>query len=197
MSNNDSNPKSVAAAALKLVEVLTPLNSEERQRALISAMAIFGDTPPTAKSLGLASHKEHDLNLETVANGICPKALVWMKKNSITREELDHVFSMDENSIDIIAAEMPGKSKREQTVQAYIICGVGTFIRTGETTFTDKDARTLCIKIGAYDQANHSKSIKELGNFVTGTKDSGWKITNPGLSEGAKIIKELTSTAGA
>jgi len=190
MSTEDSILKSVAAATPKLVQLLTPLTREGRQRALISAMAIFGETPPSAKPL--RELFEGDANQDaTIGDGICPKALSWLKKNSITREQLEHVFSIEKDAIDTIASNMPGKNKRQQTIQAYVICGAAIFLRSGEVKFTDKDARALCVKVGAYDVAHHAENMKEFGNFVTGTKDTGWKITNPGLNEAAKTIKEL------
>ncbi|MEJ0089712.1 MAG: hypothetical protein WDM80_08225 [Limisphaerales bacterium] len=115
-----------------------------------------------------------------------------MKKNQIIREELEHVFAIDKDSIDIIAARLPEKTKSKQTIQAYVLCGVAAFLRKGEMVFSDIDARALCEKVGCYDAKNHMTNIgaKRLGNLISGTKE-GWKITNPGLTEGAKIIKLL------
>jgi len=92
---------------------------------------------------------------------------------------------------------MPEKTKAKQTVQAYVLCGIAAFLLTGEYGFTDIDARALCEKVGAFDLNNHATNTKKFTNLITGSKDSGWKITNPGLSEGAKIIKKLTPGAPA
>jgi hypothetical protein len=131
------------------------------------------------------------------SGGISGKAIVWMKKNSITRDQLEHVFSVEDNSIDVIAARMPANGKRQQTLQAYVICGLKTFLRTGEPAFTDSEARELCSKVGCYDVANHSNYRKAFGNLLNGSKDSGWKLTNPGLSEAVKIVKALIPEAVA
>jgi hypothetical protein len=191
MSIEDSILKSVVAATPKLVQLLTPLTPEGRQRAIASAMMVFGETPSFKKT------KEDDNDATTAGEGICPKAAVWMKKNVITREQLEHVFSIDKDAIDIIAAKMPGKGKAKQTVEVYVLCGVAIFLKTGEMSFTDECARKLCEKVGACDKTNHAANIKKFGNLITGSKDSGWKITNPGLLAGSKIIKQLIPEASA
>lgn len=187
MSTEDSILKSVAAATPKLVQLLTPLTPEGRKRAIASAMMIFGETAPSTYS-----SKETDRQEPlAVGDGISHKAAAWMKKNNITREQLEHVFSIDKNAVDIIAAKMPGKGRAKQTVEVYVLCGVVTFLQSGELNFTDEYARSLCEKVGACDKANHAANIKKFGNLITGSKGSGWKLTNPGLSEGANIIKQL------
>ncbi|HXI73915.1 MAG TPA: hypothetical protein VNN22_26535 [Verrucomicrobiae bacterium] len=188
MSANPENPmKLVLEAVPKIVEVLTPLSSEERQRAIAAAMLLFGEPAPNIGSAKAPSRDQYP----AAEDGISGKALAWMKKNSITREQLDHVFCIENGAIDVIASKMPTFGKRQQTVQAYIICGLKSFLKTGEPTFSDDEGRELCSRVGCYDVANHSNYRKALGNFISGSKESGWRLSNPGLSEGAKIVKQL------
>jgi hypothetical protein len=191
MATEDQILKSVAAATPKLVQLLTPLTPEGRQRAIASALMVFGESLSSA-----TRQKDKDADVVSgshaaAGEGICQKAAAWMKKNALSREQLEHAFSIDRDSIDVIASQMPQKTVSKQVVQAYVICGVAAFLKTGELAFTDKDARRLCEKVGAYDQANHATYTKKFANLITGSKEAGWKLTNPGLSEGVKIIKEL------
>ena len=190
MSEGKANPKAVAAAVVKLEQILRALVPEDRQRAVTAAMTLFGEP-------ALIPKKQNQEEAPQPEGGISGKALAWMKKTGITREQLEHVYSIEDDVIDVIAAKMPGKSKRQQTVQAYAICGLRSFLRTGELGFTDKDARELCDRVGCYDSPNHSNYMKALGNLVSGTKDSGWRLTNPGLSECAHIVKQLLPEATA
>jgi hypothetical protein len=194
-TNPENSIKLVLEAIPKIVHVLTPLSSEERQRAISAAMLLFGETAPTpSASLKTLKSEEHPPD----EGGISGKGLLWMKKNALTREQLEHVFSIDSDSIDVITSNLPGKSKRQQTVQAYVLCGLKSFLRTGETSFSDKEGRELCDKkVGCYDSPNHSNYMKAFGNFLSGSKETGWKLTNPGLSEAAQIVKQLMSTATA
>lgn len=124
--------------------------------------------------------------------GVSDRASIWMRQNQISREQLDQIFSIEMNPVELIAPSLPGDSKRKQAVQAYIMCGMCSFIRSGELTFTDANARALCERIGCFDSGNHTNVIRAFGNLITGSKDAGWRLTNPGLSEAAKIIKQLT-----
>ncbi len=190
MSDENRISKLALEAVPKLFNLLSPLSAEERQRAIKATLILFGQ-PET--------HSKVDTHQEQMepSGGISGKAIVWMKKNSISRDQLEHVFSIEDDSVDVIAARMPASGKRQQTVQAYVICGLKTFLKTGDPAFTDSEARELCSKVGCYDVANHSNYRKAFGNLLNGSKDSGWKLTNPGLSEAVKIVKSLTPEAVA
>lgn len=191
MSSEPNNPS--VEAALKLVQLLAPLTHEERDRAIAAAKILLGHptsstpTPAPAQEPGGISDN----------GSVSPKASAWMKKHSITRDQLEQVFAIDGNMIDVIASSMPGTSKRQQTVEAYVICGLKSFLQSGEPGFTDKEAREVCVRVGCYDTPNHSNYIKALGNLATGSKESGWKLSNPGISKAAEIVKELTQDAHA
>src|SRR5690242_2949247 len=106
MSLENSNPSSVSKAVLeavpKLVEVLSPLSLEDRQRAISATMVLFGHSVPiaTIHSPKAAAHVEQIPS----EDGVSAKASLWMKKYGITRQQLDHVFSIEADSIDVIAA---------------------------------------------------------------------------------------------
>jgi hypothetical protein len=185
MSDEKISTKSVVAAVPKLVQLLEPLTPDERQRAISAAMILFGQSAPN-QSGNQSVGEAHE-----VGEGICAKAASWMKKNAITREQLDHVFSIEADSIDVIAARMPESSKKKQTAQAYVLCGVRSFLRNGDLNFSDADARELCNRVGCYDAPNHAAYTTSFGNLITGSKEPGWRLTNPGLSVGAQIIKQL------
>ncbi len=189
MSTPKQNPATAVEAVPQLVQLLSDLPASERQKALSAAMILLGDSLPEPSIHG---GRSGPTPLAKSIDGISPKAASWMTRSGLSQEQLEHVFSIETDSVDVIAAKMPGNSKRHQTVQSYVICGLGSFLRTGETSFTDKDARELCQKIGCYDSPNHSNAMKALGNFVHGSKDAGWKLTAPGLTEAAKIVKELS-----
>ncbi len=103
-----------------------------------------------------------------------------MSKYSVTEAQLEHVFSIDADSVDVIAAKLPGKSKRQQTVQAYLLCGLKSYLRTGEVTFSDKEAREICDKVGCYDIANHSNYLKAFGNLSAAVKTRAGDSQIPG-----------------
>ncbi len=173
---------SIASAVTRLVEILSPLAAEERDRAILAMMSIFGQTAPDSRPVRAAS---------LVHNAISPKASAWLRRNNVTLGELENIFSIDESGVAIIASAMPGRGKREQTVQAYLMCGLCAFLSSGEPQFSDEAARKLCEDFGCLDRANHTKIYGQFGNRITGSRETAWKLTTPGLIGSAEVVKAL------
>ena len=88
--------------------------------------------------------------------------------------------------------DVPGKSKKEKTLNTYILTGLGTFLATSQKDFDDAVAREFCQTIGCYDNANHAAHLKDFkGSELTGNKNKGYTITKPGIKKGAALVKEL------
>ena len=189
MAKQTSKSNAVAAVA-KLVEILTPLPAEDRTRAISAATILLGESGSSRSAVGFKG-EDGGSGLQ----GVSAKGIGWMKKNGVGDQLLDHTFSIDKDGIDVIAARMPGKSKRQQTLETYIICGLRAFLQSGEPAFGDREARELCQRIGCYDSANHYNYVKGFGNRIAGSKDSGWRLTNPGLGQAAHIVKQLAEGA--
>lgn len=179
----------IIEAMSKIVEILAPLSTEDRGRVIRAAMTILGDAQPALGAIGTAAP---EVDQEGGEENLPPRARVWMKQNDVAIGELQQVFHISEGTVEVIAAHMPGKTKKEQTYSAYILTGLAQLLLTGVPSFQDKPARALCESSGCYDSANHSAHIKDRGNEFTGTKDKGWILTAPGLKRAAAIIKELS-----
>lgn len=184
----ESAQKTIDATA-KLVEILGPLDSEQRNRAVSAALVLLGE--PNGTHVQQKSDRQREL-IEDPLPGLSPKASGWAKKHGINVEQLEHVFAIEADGVEVIAARAPGKSKRAQTIESYILCGLASFFKNGDPSFSDEDARDLCRKLGAYDTPNHFNYVKGLGNLVSGSKEAGWKLTNPGLARAAEVVKELS-----
>ncbi len=193
MSSDDSVSKAAVEAVPKLVALLEPLPPEGRERAISAAMILLGASSP---SLPYARTSAGDDQIKH-GEGISAKALVWMQRSSIMRNQLEQVFSIEEDAVHVIARKVPGKSKREQTLEAYLLCGLQSYLRTGEPAFADNDARDLCERMGCFDGGNHSNFTKAFGNLIHGSKSAGWKVTNPGLDRASQIVRELAGDNGA
>jgi hypothetical protein len=175
-------------ATAKLVEILNGLDTEQRRRAISAALVLLGDSDH-----GLKEAREKPREAATdVLHSVSPKAQAWAKKNGLSLDQLEQVFAIDDEGVEIIAARLPDKSKRSQTIGAYILCGLASYLEKGDPSFADDAARSLCKKLGAYDSPNHFNYVKGLRNLVTGSKEAGWKLTNPGLAHAAEIIRQLT-----
>ena len=173
-------------AMTKVVEVLSPLSSEDRLRVINAALALLGDAQPKAARQGLGGPAVDDEELGAMS----PRVKSWMSQNGISNGELQQVFHIAGGEAEVIAA-IPGRSKKEQTYNAYILAGLGQLLSTGSAAFTDKAARALCESSGCYDSANHAAHLKDKGSEFTGSKEKGWTLTAPGLKRAAEIVKEL------
>jgi hypothetical protein len=176
-------------AMTKLVDILTPLPSEERARVIRAALVLLGGAQSEASSMadmtgGPEGRPDEHIQLP-------PRARAWIKQNGISDAELQQVFLIADGRVEVIASHMPGKNKKEQTHNAYILTGIGELLLTGNASFLDKSARALCESSGCYDRANHSANVKERGNEFSGTKERGWVLTPPGLKRAAEIIKDM------
>lgn len=179
-------PTNAVEAATLLVGILQDLSAEEQKRAISAALILLGQPLPPASENGQGSN-----SFEAI-EGLSPKAWQWMQKYSVSEEQLSQVFAISPDEVDVIASTLPSDSKRQQTVEAYLLCGLRSLVRTGEGRFDDREARMLCERLGFYDQANHSNYMKAIGNLLSGSKDAGWKLTIPGAEKAAQVVKKLT-----
>lgn len=173
--------RTIAQIVGSIVDELSPLSSEERKRAVQAAMTLLGEETIKASA-----------PIEEVAIGterLSTRTRAWMKQNEISMDKLQQTFLIDNDNAEVIAT-IPGSNKKEQTRNAYILMGIGRFVLTGEQKFDDASARSLCQRFGFYDSANHAKYTKGNSEF-TGSSQSGWTITQPGLKAGAALIKTI------
>lgn len=191
-TSSDSSAKTSALmkATMGLVDLLNPLDSEERKRAVQAAFALLGDVVPATK--GAAEADEGSAG-DSKDLAVSAKAELWMKQNGVSGQALEQIFHLEGGNADFIGGEMPGKSDKEKSLNAYVVCGLASFIATGEPKFTDQQARKLCTEAGCYDPNNHGTYIKAKGNSFVGSKEKGWSLTAPGLKVAAKIIQDLTA----
>lgn len=176
----------------KIVDLLTPLSSEDRARVISASRTLLGEPGVDGMHRGDAGAGEPGV-VEEAALTATGKAKTWQKQNAITADQLGQVFHSADGKTDVIAAEIPGKNKKEKTLNAYVLSGIKGLLSSGEAKFTDKDARELCTSAGCYDSANHASTLKDKGNWFTGTKEKGWTLTAPGLKHGAQLVKGLTA----
>ena len=178
----------------EIVELLTPLDSAERTRAIKASLVLLDEEVPTGPSRVGADSGTSPLEDAGETSMLPTRARTWMKQTGVSLEELQQVFHLADGSAEVIAGEIPGKNKKEKTYNAYVLTGLSKLLSTGAAAFDDKTARGLCESSGCYDKANHSVTIKDRGNEFTGTKEKGWTLTAPGLKRAAALVKEMTKS---
>ncbi len=186
----------IAQIATKICALLDPLSSEDRRKAINGSLTMLGEA-----SGGAAADRNGASGLRTPAadgagshqdmSGVHARAITWMKQNGLNQEQVEQVFDTTSDGIRVIISEVPGKGRKEQTHNAYVLLGISRFLATGDATFEDAAARQLCTDLGCLDLPNHSKFMGDKGNVLTGSKKAGWKLTAPGLKHGVGLIKQV------
>lgn len=175
-----------------IINVLKPLTSEERQRTVGAAMLFLGETA-LSKHKAPASDTQRDSGDDE--GDYPPQVTKWMKQNGISAEELDRVYHFNEDgTFDLLHA--PGRSKKEQTQNTYVLTGLGKYLTTNQRTFDDATARDFCEKIGCIDPKNHATNVKDNSAEYSGDKGKGYSLTNVGIKRGAALVKEVASAGG-
>jgi hypothetical protein len=177
----------VAEAATEVVNLLTAFSSEERHRVVRAALTLLGEANGAA-----AAHDPYEAN----SGAVPARAQAWLKQNGLEREQLDDVFQIDGDRVELIVAAVPGRTDKERTLNTYVLTGVARLLATGDSAFDDKTARKHCKDLGCYNETNHSSYIKDRGNRIGGSKEGGWKLTAPGLAHAATLIKEIARSSG-
>jgi hypothetical protein len=192
-------PNPLADATSKLLDVLSPLESQDRLRVVQAVLTLLGENSSVKAAVAAVKNREtqdqsaasdDDASEEFPAQG---KA--WLRKHSVSREQLEHALHIDKGKVQPIALPGTATKKIDQVQAAYLVQGIAALLETGEAGFSDEAARTSCEHFGCYDSTNHAKYVKSLGNRLTGSKSTGWKLTAPGLAAAAELIKQTLSNA--
>ncbi|HEY7246567.1 MAG TPA: hypothetical protein VH678_22065 [Xanthobacteraceae bacterium] len=174
-----------------IITALTPLTSEQRRRTVDAAMLFLGEKTAAEQIEPRLTARDGDA---ADNDGLPPQATKWMKQHGVSEEELERTFHFNgDGTFDI--HDVPGKSKKDRTLNAYVLTGLGKFLSSNDRAFDDSTAREFCEKLGCYDPANHSVHIKAKGAEFSGDKAKGFTLTTIGMKRGAVIVKELASAA--
>lgn len=184
--------KKIMSAIEGIVEILGPLQSDERHRAIQGALVVLREGAPNSEDFSGSPTRDSGVSIDTP-----PRGKLWIKQNGITSDHLLQVFDISDGAATVIAAQLSGKNNAEKAIKAYVLTGIAALLISGESNFSDKAARKLCETFGCYDSTNHSKYLKEKNNYLVGDKDKGWKLTAPGLKYAGITVKELAGLGDA
>lgn len=176
----------IADVAGRVVKLLQPFSSEDRQRVVSASLTLLGETS------GPGSQIDRPNNQSGHSAAVGTRARTWMRQNSLSAADIEQAFHVENGQAEVIISDIPGKDKREKTRNAYVLTGVANLLVQDSPAFADEAARTLCVSAGCFDSGNHATALKAKGNLFSGSKGSGWTVTAPGLKHAATLIKGLS-----
>jgi len=196
--SNSATTAKIMEITTKVVKMLAPLGSNERQQVVQASLTLLGEPSVGSRSSeepkSLYGDGRSGKGLSRGTSGLPASANAWAEQNGITSEQLEEVFHADGGNVSVIG-NVPGKNTKAKTLNAYVLQGVVQLLASGAGNFDDKSARQLCQNQGCYNAANHAVYLGATGNILTGSKAKGWKLTAPGLKRGAELVKEMTKGA--
>jgi hypothetical protein len=179
-----------AELALTIYNLLFPHDSELRRRVLQSAMTLLGEAAvqvPRSTSESRSSLEGFD----DIPLGV--KASKWIQRHGLTRRMLEEVFHLTGESVDLIASTAPGASKKEMTVNCYLLCGIRGLLKDDVPSLNEADVLATCKRLAAYDRNNHTTNRLAVGNRMSGSRPT-FTLTGPGEAAAAELIKHMGGT---
>jgi hypothetical protein len=184
---------SITQTVTDLFEILDPLSTDDRQRAIKAVFALLGDAPPVAvASSPLVTQPRTDGGGNQPAlSGLGPRAAMWAAQHRLDREVLERVFYFHDGKVDIHVTSVPGSSRREKTINCYLLVGARALLASDAPRFDDHEAIMLCKHTTAYDKNNHPTYRGALGPRATGSRQDGFDLTGPGLKEAGELVASI------
>jgi hypothetical protein len=171
----------------KVYQLLKALEADERNRVFAAVRALFGDVDQrVASQVGKAG--------TSVVGGVYPPAAErWLVQNAITQHQIEQVLHVSEGSVELIVGEVPGETKKQQSINCYLLLGLKELFGSGVPKFSDNEAIALCQHMGCYDRSNHSATRKSFGNVLAGSRENGYTLPAPGLRAVAELVGRLAT----
>ncbi len=177
----------------EIYALLEPLESEDRKKVVSSALTLMGEqSTPKNPVTGSSGLNESD---DTGESECGPKVKRWMKRNNISLEHIEELFHIENGVVEIIAGDIPGSGKKQQTERCYLLSGIRSYLETDEPKFTESEVVELCKHMGCHDSANHYKTRGGLGKYVAGKKQTGFTLPAPGLKAAAALVVQLSNAS--
>ena len=126
--------------------------------------------------------------------GISPVAKKWMRRNSLSEQQLSAIFSLGTEEIDLVAESVPGKNKRARSKEVLLLLGIAKYLSGGAARFTHAEAKEACIHYDAYDRANFAAGVKKFSGEITGSASEGYQLNARGITAATKLIKQMTNS---
>ena len=192
MEDAADTTKTAAQLTMEILKIAEGNSNEVLKRSFQAVLLLRGEVqnfaeqnkPPTGQNLNSNAGEFADTK-------IGPKALKWIQRNGITRAQLDEVFHLSGETIELTASGVPGSSKRDMTVNCYLLMGIRGLLQFDEPKLNESDTLVQCKRLTAYDKNNHTTLRKYVGNRITGTKPD-FLLTGPGETAAAVLIKQMT-----
>jgi hypothetical protein len=192
--NPGTTPKNPAELALELYTLLAPHPADTRVKAMHAAMTLLDDELPQSKATNRSGGGDTSGSAGEFADlNLGPRAQKWVQRHGVTRGMLDEIFHITSEGVEVTASAVPGTSKREMTLNCYLLEGLRGLLRSDQPLLNEQDAIATCKRLTAYDKNNHTTHRSAIGNKMSGTKPN-FTLTGPGEIAAAELVKQMAGS---
>jgi hypothetical protein len=191
MNDNPGSSESAANLLLEIVKLTDGHSSETLKRTFQAVLMLRGETTGVANAIQPHSASNSTGDSEFADTKIGPKAVKWLQRNGISRLQLEEIFHVTGDRVDVTASGVPGAGKKEMTVNCYLLMGVRGLLQFDEPKLNESETLDLCKRLAAYDKNNHTTFRKNVGNRMTGEKPD-FVLTGPGEKAAAELVKNMS-----
>ncbi|MDO9353945.1 MAG: hypothetical protein Q7T55_09630 [Solirubrobacteraceae bacterium] len=124
-------------------------------------------------------------------DGVNPVALKWIRRSGFDPKNLQSLFSLGIDEIDLVAKTIPGRSVRDRLRNVLLLKCIAAYLSSGVARVSDEQLREAASHYNAYDQSNFSTQMRSLAAEVGGAKTNGYTLTARGLSSATELIREM------
>jgi hypothetical protein len=142
-----------------------------------------------AADSGSASSSEDQVSAEL--EGVNSVAIKWITRSGFDPKSLETIFSLGGDEIDLIAEEVPGEKKKERMRNVLLLLGVANYLSSGAPRITDDRLRETSQHYDAMDPSNFATNMKSFSAEVSGSKETGYTLSQRGLTAAKDLIKEM------
>lgn len=137
--------------------------------------------------------KNQDSTEKTPSQDFNPEKLTEATGMPIDR--LGSVIDFDGNDFHVVA-QIPGKSHSEKQKNAALVIITTNYYCTGNRDYDAGKLRKRLEDLGIKSLVNMATILQNFENYFVkkgeqGSKSTAYRITNPGLQEGIKLIRQL------
>ena len=155
------------------------------------------EEPPVPKGSpnsddGIESHAAGNETHAEELDGISPVAKKWITRSGLDPKALGDLFSLGGDEIDLIAKKVPGNSKKERMHSVFLLKGIAAYLATGAARVVHDQIKEACLHYDAFDSPNFAANLKRMSSDISGSKDTGYQLTNRGMAAATDLVKELT-----
>jgi hypothetical protein len=129
--------------------------------------------------------------------GISPIARKWMTRNGLTPMQVSSLFSLGVDEIDLVAANVPGKSTRDRLHNVILLQGVASYLNSGAPRVENEKLKEAMRHYDADPGGNFSAYMKDWASEFSGSRSAGgFTLTTRGLNSAKELLKQMTGDSG-